>query len=147
MEYTYVNNRGVSSESLIGGVLILVVTAVVAVVGLSMLDGLDDSFSSEVSGYNTSFEASTLDIAYKFGLIGTLIVTGFLITIVFGVTRVFRTTRAFSDEDDDEDDEEEYENDVNDEIKLEDKEKQKEISKKIKKMSQTKEDDFVVEDY
>ncbi len=90
------NKKGqVVSNSLVGGVLLLVVAAVVAVVGLSMLDGLDDDFAPNSTEANASDSAKEgiSNITGKFGLIGTIIVSVFLLTLIVGITLIFRNQR------------------------------------------------------
>ncbi len=108
------NKKGqIVQGSLIGGVLLLVIAAVVAVVGLNLLDGLGQDFVTNTNTVNTSigcnatvtndcgaaFNASTdgrtgiSNITSKFGLIGTIIVSVFLLTLIVGITLIFRGKR------------------------------------------------------
>lgn len=87
------NKRGqLGSNGLIAGILLLVVVAVVAVVGFSMLDGLDDDFAASSAEANATANAVTgiSNVTAKLPLVATIVVSVFLLSLVIGIVALFR---------------------------------------------------------
>lgn len=86
------SKRGQLSGGLIGGILLLVLAVVMATIGLSLLDGLDDDFAAGSLEANASADGRSgiANITSKAPLIGTIIVSVFLLTLVAGIVTIFR---------------------------------------------------------